>query len=180
MLQISLISIQFWGTVSRFRNWSVTEPCWTCPVCLPKYQLFKLLHPFFEVRGRARIEGQINYRELMLFTKSSTFGQHPNRVIYSFLTLIDSFFFLYKHKKMKELQPLSSVATQPTHPSSFKTPFYLPFQPEMDSVGWHDVLAYLPSTPMAAIFQVAAWLWYYDYYISNFILPFGSASLVSP
>lgn len=103
MLQISLISIQFWGTVSRFRNWSVTEPwqCWTCPVCLPKYQLFKLLHPFFEVRGRARIEGQINYRELMLFTKSSTFGQHPNRVIYSFLTLIDSFFFLYKHKRWK-------------------------------------------------------------------------------
>lgn len=68
-----------------------------------------------------------------------TFGLLPNSIIYGICILIDFFFlslslFLLE-AKMKELESLSSMSTQPTHPSSIKIPFYLAIQPGMDSVG---------------------------------------------
>lgn len=73
--------------------------------------------------------------------------------------------YVFLHQKIKELDPLSSMATQPTHPSLIKVLFYLFFKSGMNSIGWHSVLTYLRSSPIALILQ-AARLWYYDYYIS--------------
>lgn len=73
--------------------------------------------------------------------------------------------YVFLHQKIKELDPLSSMATQPTHPSLIKVLFYLSFKSGMNSIGWHSVLTYLQSSPIALILQ-AARLWYYDYYIS--------------
>lgn len=73
--------------------------------------------------------------------------------------------YVFLHQKIKELDPLSSMATQPTHPSLIKVLFYLSFKSGMNSIGWHSVLTYLQSPPIALILQ-AARLWYYDYYIS--------------
>lgn len=157
-----------WGTnafTSRWKSFSFKKNAgFTLKQILAASSMFSQASMIQNVYRRFNIEGQIYWDEPMLCGEQSL-SPLTCSLIYCVCALIDFFFPSLWDTKMKELQSLSSMTTQPTHPSSFKIPFYLPLWPGMDSGGWHDVLAFLPSTPIGAIFQ-AAWLWYYGYYMS--------------
>lgn len=107
------------------------------------------------------------WEELKLFGKRIPFTSDmpPNSVLYSICPLIDfffSFFIRYKDER---------VGIPFIHGRSTCTPLFHQgtFLPSSIARNWFSrftsVLAYLPSTPIDAIFQ-ARRLWYYDYYIS--------------
>lgn len=74
------------------------------------------------------------------------------------------FSFFTRHKD--ERVGVSFIHGHSTCTSFFYQDTFLPSSPARNGFsGLTSVLAYLPSTPIAAIFQ-AARLWYYDYYIS--------------